>query len=503
MSATAVPSSALQQRRHHLPKEDGAPLFYKLSAAELPDDLFHNSVDVHDWIGRTTDQERGTEETAAIVSKQVPWMASTTASTGFPPGALHVVQPIDKMVDIERCVGISLYMLGNVTPVVLPGFLVVWYLLQYPPVLTYTMLLLVLYHGTLFLLSAGLLIPYFMHKYQKKNKNKKDGRQSSSGLGRLFRGGLTTRDRTDHREGQYLLTERNTQKYCSMSYVWPASLHRPAMVEQQLLYCLIPHGLAPYGVVGYPYWSKLFNDKVCSWTCAPILFSLPFIGTYMQAIGYIPAKSSNILHALTKKNRNVGIILDGIDGMFYTTTKTKSQDPNSHTNEVGAILQRKGIVKIAIKANTPIVPCYGFGHTQLYDIYVDPFGILQWLSNTLNISLTPFFGRSGYWFLGPPKRDVPITVCLGDPIYPPTSTATPTRNSSRTSATGDDDNGDAAGNGSSSNITQEQIDDFHQQLLQGFTQVFETHKTGYYGSSSDDTDGTTRSGIVKKKLVFR
>ena len=224
MSATAVPSSSLQQRRHHLPKEDGAPLFYKLSAAELPDDLFHNSVDVHDWIGRTTDHERSAEETATSVSKTVPWMASTTASTGFPPGALHVVQPIDKMVDIERCVGISLYMLGNVTPVVLPGFLVVWYLLQYPPVLTYTMLLLVLYHGTLFLLSAGFLIPYFMHKYQQK-KSKQDGHRSSSGLGRLFRGGLTTKDRTDHREGQYLLTERNTQKYCSMSYVWPASLH--------------------------------------------------------------------------------------------------------------------------------------------------------------------------------------------------------------------------------------------------------------------------------------
>jgi len=181
----------------------------------------------------------------------------------------------------------------------------------------------------------------------------------------------------------------------------------------------------------------------------------------MKAIGYIPAKSKNIMWALQKKDRNVGVILDGIAGMFHSTS-------DGRNDEVGAILNRKGIIKIALRAGVPIVPVYGFGHTQMYDVYVDPFGIMAWLSKKLDVSITPFFGRWN-WFMGPPKRDVPVTICLGDPIYPPKDI-------------------------DAEKITQEQIDEYHSKLLKGFTQVFETHKSGYYGSGGID--------VVKKKLVF-
>merc|ERR1712174_103246 len=111
-----------------------------------------------------------------------------------------------------------------------------------------------------------------------------------------------------------------------------------------------------------------------------------------------------------KKDRNIGIVLDGIDGMFANA--------NGGDQEVAAINTRKGICKIALKANVAIVPIYGFGHTGIYDVWVDPWGILRFLSAKLHMSLTPFFGRGGL-FLGPPKRTVPVTICLGDPIYPP------------------------------------------------------------------------------------
>ena len=88
----------------------------------------------------------------------------------------------------------------------------------------------------------------------------------------------------------------------------------------------------------YPLWSKLFNDNVCHWTCAPIVLKLPIIEKYMRLIGYIPAKTKDILNVLTKKEGNVGIILDGIAGMFH-----------SH-DEIAHIRARKGIVKIALRA---------------------------------------------------------------------------------------------------------------------------------------------------------
>ena len=69
--------------------------------------------------------------------------------------------------------------------------------------------------------------------------------------------------------------------------------------------------------------------------------------------------------------------------------------------------------------------------------------------------------------MGPAKRNVAICMCLGDPIYPPSDT-------------------------NADNITQEQIDEHHSKLLDGFSKVFATHKRGYYGEDI----------AAKKKLVF-
>lgn len=193
-------------------------------------------------------------------------------------------------------------------------------------------------------------------------------------------------------------------------------------------------------LTAYPLWSKLFNDKLCHWTCAPIVLKIPAIGYLVKKIGYIPAKAPVILDTLVKKEHNVGIILDGIAGMFH-------QDEPDH--ETAVLLQRKGIVKIALKAGAPLVPVYGFGHTALYKVLVDPFGILEKLSISLQAALTPFFGRYG-WFLGPPKR-VPVTVCLGNPVKCPQI----------------------------DNPTQADIDKYHGQLLIAYEELFNQHKHAY------------------------
>lgn len=65
----------------------------------------------------------------------------------------------------------------------------------------------------------------------------------------------------------------------------------------------------------------------------------------MKKIGYIPAKANMIVQTLTKKEENVGIILDGISGMFQGSNEERAY-----------IQQRKGIVKIALRAGAPLVP---------------------------------------------------------------------------------------------------------------------------------------------------
>ena len=238
---------------------------------------------------------------------------------------------------------------------------------------------------------------------------------------------------------RYVYTERNTTKYLSVKFVWPRSVHRPSLEDTPVLFCIVPHGVVSWGVAAYPVWSKVWNDRVCRWSIAPVVLKIPIVRYLARKVGYIPAKAQPILETLTKRHENVGLVLDGIAGMFRA----------SSDEEAAFVQQRKGIVKIALKAGVPIVPVYGFGHTSLYTVCVDPLGVLEHLSQKLGMSLTPFFGRWG-WILGPPRR-IPVTVCLGEPVICPQI----------------------------DRPTQEDIDRYHSKLLAAYRDLFETHKKAY------------------------
>jgi hypothetical protein len=74
---------------------------------------------------------------------------------------------------------------------------------------------------------------------------------------------------------------------------------------------------------------------------------------------------------------------------------------------------------------------------------------LEYLSVKLDISLTPFFGRFG-WFLGPPQR-IAVCMCIGEPVRCP-YIAEP---------------------------TQQDIDKYHALLVHAYDQLFEQHKEAY------------------------
>jgi len=241
------------------------------------------------------------------------------------------------------------------------------------------------------------------------------------------------------RNAQYTYTEYNIQKYASATWVWPKSLHFPAAESSPLIFCVVPHGVAPLGITAYALWSKLFNSRLCHWTTAPVVLKIPIVSTLLRALGYIPAKAAAIQDTLMKKEESVGIVLDGVAGMFQQDDAV----------EKAFLKSRKGIVKIALKAGVPLVPVYGFGHTKLWKVVVDPFGILEALSVKMDTSLVPFYGRWG-WPIGPPKR-VPLLIAIGDPIACPQV----------------------------ENPTQVQIDEYHERLLKGYSDLFEKHKAAY------------------------
>lgn len=374
--------------------------YYKFDIGQLPNELYHPDVPVSKWLS----------------------LAQKVGADGFGKDTLNVLHDIDIDVEVERIMGIALYMAWNVIPFVFPLLCALAFFVPATrPVLWFCIAYVLILEAA----QRLLFVPYFTKKYKIQR----------GGKGSHFDGLMPE---NDIRTCQFLYTERNSAKYLSVSYVWPYSMHRPNMEKTPLIYCAIPHGVGPIGLTTYPLWSSLWNDRICRWTAAPILFKLPLIGKFIARLGYIPASQKPILDILTKKDQNVGVILDGIDGMFHPPSQ-----------EIASILHRKGIVKIALKAGAPLVPVYCFGHTAIWTVIVDPFGILKWLSKSLGASLTPFFGRY-FWFLGPPRR-VPVAVVLGEPIKCP-----------RLTDPGKSD-----------------VEKYHKRLLESYEELFDKHKAAY------------------------
>eukprot|EP00658_Telonema_sp_P-2_P047985 TRINITY_DN36523_c0_g1_i2.p1 TRINITY_DN36523_c0_g1~~TRINITY_DN36523_c0_g1_i2.p1 ORF type:complete len:140 (-),score=33.34 TRINITY_DN36523_c0_g1_i2:253-672(-) len=123
---------------------------------------------------------------------------------------------------------------------------------------------------------------------------------------------------------------------------------------------------------------------------------------------------------------------------------------DGHHTERAFLNARKGVVKVAMKAGVPIVPVYCFGHSELWRLCVDPFGVLEWISAKSNIAFIFFFGRF-WWPFGPPRR-TPVTMVCGKPVV-----------------LGD--------NGPEEAPSQERIEQGHARMVAEFQRVFDIHKS--------------------------
>ena len=130
----------------------------------------------------------------------------TAGPEGFKPGSLSVCSPLPSPIEIERLVGIPLYLSLNYLPFFAVAFAVA------KGGLFGLVYVAVAWVG-LYALTYALL---------------------------LFTG-------AEPRTGQYLFTERHNQKYCSLRYVWPRSLEKVA-AGQPVLFAAIPHGPRPFKI---------------------------------------------------------------------------------------------------------------------------------------------------------------------------------------------------------------------------------------------------------------
>ena len=123
----------------------------------------------------------------------------------------------------------------------------------------------------------------------------------------------------------------------------------------------------------------------------------------------------------------------------------------SENAETVFLKHRKGVAKLSLQTGCPVVPAYGFGNTQLFKTYIDPFGIMKRVSRMMRMSIILISGR--YGSLCPPR--VPLYYVMGPPIEMP------------------------FGKEPIPNPTQEQIDEYHDRILLSLKTLFDVHKSFY------------------------
>ena len=174
------------------------------------------------------------------------------------------------------------------------------------------------------------------------------------------------------------------------------------------IYAFGPHGVFSLGPALQAMLHEYLLGDNFHLLVASAAFYAPVYNVFVRLFGYRACDRATF-KATLQGGRSVGIIPGGIAEMF--------EAGRGRDTEVMTVRQRKGFVKIALETGVPIVPCYCFGNTQIFDTpHAATSGAtdtaLARLSRYLRTSLVVFWGRFG---LPIPFR-VPLLTVIGRPI---------------------------------------------------------------------------------------
>jgi len=203
-----------------------------------------------------------------------------------------------------------------------------------------------------------------------------------------------------------------------------------------------PHGIFPFGLA-FATLSDL--SSLAFGRMRPVVASatqlIPFVRDVLKWVRAVDASRPAVESALSSGSR-IGLAPGGIAEMFEGYPK-----PNSHPNEEYIII-RKGIFRLAMKYNVPMIPVYCFGSTKLLKRVQFP-QIIERISLLIRTSLVLFFGQYG---LPIPYRQRLLYV-MGNSILPPSSSPSTNQN--------------------------QQLDDFVTKYCNELTRCFDRHKESY------------------------
>ena len=201
-----------------------------------------------------------------------------------------------------------------------------------------------------------------------------------------------------------------------------------------------PHGVFPYGnlltMAAYP---SLYGFSFKG-LAASAAVTIPIFKHCLSTIGVISASSESATKAL-EKGLTIGISTGGVSEVFETNA--------SENEEVIVLKGRKGLIKLAMKTGSELLPCYLFGNTQLFSLYSGGplHSSLRTLSRKIGFALILFWGRFG------------LPIPYREPIFGVMGKAIPVVKNP--------------------NPADEEVNALHKRLCDDMVQLFDKHKASY------------------------
>ena len=187
-----------------------------------------------------------------------------------------------------------------------------------------------------------------------------------------------------------------------------------------VLLAMVPHGLFPLGLpmlsaIQAQVFPEFTTDKSepngVRTVVANAVLHVPLLGLMLRWLNCTYATRTHLEECLATGNALV--VPDGIAGMYHSDC----------TEERVYLAQRHGFVRAALEQGSLLVPCFWFGHSQLWAVWPKHDSWLAALSRQLRFSLVWFWGA---WWMPPLPQRVPLTLVVGRGIACP-KTQEPTR----------------------------------------------------------------------------
>jgi len=188
-------------------------------------------------------------------------------------------------------------------------------------------------------------------------------------------------------------------------------IHIPENLPKKAIYAWHPHGL--YAISPFIHCCSSMSDLNIPMSLAAhsVISSIPLINLLPIRNKLIPVNEEVMKYELFK-NISVSVVPGGVKESYNITQK-----------KLHLVLKdRKGIFRIAIDTQTPLVPVLVFGENNLFEPINSDWNkhLQKFIESCISIQFPiPSWNSLKHWFTLLRKPfEIPVKTCIGDPVYP-------------------------------------------------------------------------------------